>query len=310
MGAAAVSVIIPTYNGSKYLRDSIASVRAQNVPGIEIIVVDDASSDGTADAVESDPFFSGVRLLRHPVNRGPGESRRTGVRAATGDYVAFLDADDVFEPEFLERAIGVMRHRPLVGLVCCDGLLIDADGAVLNDGRTFNQINAAIKRYPLQTGIRPLEQIFLFSTIGIGFLVRREVFERVNYPAGRRLEDYEFQLDVAASGVQVYYLGEPLARYRMHSGNSSGPAANARMTENLVACLERARDKYDRVRRMGRLARHRIADVRMDLAIVYLRSGRLGHGCRTLARAIAEYPPQALSLAQFTWRFLLRRSFA
>lgn len=309
MAAATVSVVIPTYNSVRYLHESIESVRRQEVRDVEIIVVDDASSDGTVETVESDPFFAGVRLLRHTRNLGPGESRRTGVRAATGAYISFLDADDLLEPRFLLAALDVMHRHPSVGLCCCDGMLIDADGRVLYDGRTFNAINAAIKRYPLKTGIRPLEDIFLFSTIGIGFLVRKEVFEQVSYPDGRRLEDYRFQLDVAASGFQVFYLGEPLARYRMHPGNSSGAAAGTGMSEQLVAYLEAART-HDAVRRMGWRAKRRIADARMDLAILYLKSGRLQRGCCTLIQAIAEYPPQLAAAARVAGRVLARRSIA
>lgn len=310
MAAAAVSVVIPTYNCSRYLRESVASVRRQKVPNVEIIVVDDASSDGTYEACLSDPVFAGVRLLRHPLNLGPGEGRRTGIRAATGAFISFLDADDVLEPRFLEASLDVMHRNPTVGLCCCDGLLINATGDVLYQGRTFNAINAAIKRYPLKTGIRSLEEIFLFSTIGIGFLVRREVFERVSYPAGRRLEDYQFQFDVAASGFHVFYLHEPLARYRMHHDNESGAAAGAGMSEQLVAFLDTARTKYATVRRLGSRARHRVADARMDLGIAYLKAGLLGRGCRTLVRAIAEYPPQLVALARFAGRLLTRRAFA
>lgn len=310
MSAATVSVVIPTYNGSRYLRESVTSVRKQTVSDVEIIVVDDASSDGTYEACRSDPCFAGVRLFRHAVNLGPGESRRTGIRAATGAFISFLDADDVLEPRFLKASLDVMHRHPTVGLCCCDGLLIDGSGEVLYEGRTFNAINAAMKRYPLKTGIRELEEIFLFSTIGIGFLVRREVFERVSYPAGRRLEDYQFQFDVAANGFHVFYLNEPLARYRMHEDNASGAAAGAGMSEELVAFLHSVRTKYSAVRKLGSRARQRVADARMDLGIAYLKTGFVGRGCRTLVRAIAEYPPQLVALARFARRFLARRAFA
>ena len=82
------------------------------------------------------------------------------------------------------------------------------------------------------------------------------------------------------------------------------------MGEQLVACLESARVNYSRVRELGWRARWRIADARMDLAILYLKAGRLASGCRALARAIGEYPPQLIALAQVAWRSTIRRAVA
>lgn len=301
---ATVTVVIPTYNGARYLPESIASVRSQTVKDVEIIVVDDASDDGDPNEFQADPRFAGVRFLRHDENRGPGESRRTGIRAANGRYVAFLDVDDLYQPQFLATALAILERDPTIGLFCCDGLMVDVNGSALYDGGTFNGINAAIKRYPLRSGRRSLEEIFSFSTIGIGFLVRQEVLQRVSYPASRRLEDYEFQLDVAAAGFGVYYHHAPLARYRVHAGNASGPTSGAGMGEQLLASLQAARTKYAAVRRMGWRARCRIADVRMDLAILYLKIGERWRGVLTLCRAVAEYPPQMMILARFIRRSL------
>ncbi len=303
-----VSVVIPAYNGSEYLCESIASVRGQRVKDVEIIVVDDASNDGALQRLEGNPLFAGVRVLRHAENHGPGESRRTGIRAARGAYIAFLDADDLFEPEFLGSGLAILDRDPTVGLFCCDGLLMDAGGSVLDEGQTFNRINASIKRYPLRTGLRSLEEIFMFSTIGIGFLVRREVFDRVSYPSDRRLEDYRFQLDVAAAGFQVYYLHEPLARYRIHQGNASGADAAVGMCEEMVTCLQDARARYAPLRHLGRRAAGRLSDVRMDLGISYLKDGHGWRGLLAVGRAVAGYPPQAVALIRFVWGWLLKRT--
>ena len=96
----------------------------------------------------------------------------------------------------------------------------------------------------------------------------------------------------------------------MHQGNRSGAAAGTGMSEQLVACLEATRTKYDAVRRLGWRARNRIADARMDLAVLYLKAGKVRRGIRALVQAVIEYPPQLLGLARFAWRFLARRSFA
>ncbi len=302
-----VSFIIPTYNRAQYLRESIASIRAQSIKDVEIIIVDDASTEGALEALASDPAFGGVVFLRHPENRGPGEGRNTGISAANGKYIAFLDDDDLLDPRFLETALDIMTRDPSIALFCCDAILIDSAGSVLYGGRTFHEINAAIKHYPIGSGLRSLEDIFIFSTIGIGFVVRRHVFDRISYPLARNVGDYEFQLRVAANGYKVYYLHEPLARYRMHESNASGPRWMVRTCERKAACLDEALAQYAALGKLGWHARRRIADARMELGIAYLKKGNYGRGVMTVCRSVGKDPRQVANLAGLAWRWLAGR---
>ena len=111
-----VSVVIPAYNSAKCVQDAIASVFAQSCRSLEVIVVDDGSTDGTA---ESLPRLRNLRLLRRP-RGGPSAARNTGLRAARGRYVAFLDADDVWEPQSLEARLSLATNHPELGLVFAD----------------------------------------------------------------------------------------------------------------------------------------------------------------------------------------------
>lgn len=302
-----VSFIIPTYNRAQYLRESVASIRAQGIKDVEIIIVDDVSTEGVLETLMSDPAFTGVVFLRHTENRGPGEGRSTGISAANGKYIAFLDDDDLLDPRFLETALDVMTRDPSIALFCCDAILIDSAGSVLYGGRTYHEINAAIKHYPIGSGLRSLEEIFMFSTIGIGFVVGRQVFDRVSYPLARSMEDYEFQLRVAANGLKVYYQHEPLACYRMHEGNISGPRRMVRMCERKVACLQEALATYPALRQLGWRARGRVADAQMELAIAYLKEGNYRRGFMTLCRSVGGDPRQAGDLARLVCGWLPRR---
>lgn len=299
---ASVSVVVTTYNRSVYLRECIGSIRAQRIRDVEIIVVDDASAEAAPGPFDGDPVFADVVRLRHPENRGPGEGRNTGIRAARGRYIAFVDDDDLLEPCFLETALTVVDRDPSIGLFCCDAVLVDESGGVLYGGRTFNQINAAIKGYPLGSGRRSLEDVFMFSTIGIGFLAPRWVFDRVSYPVARKMEDYEFQLRVAGNGLGVYYLHEPLARYRMHAGNASGAGWMVEICERKVACLEEAFVTYPGLQRLRRRARARIADAQMELGLAYLRQGDYARAIATVGRSLAGDPRQLAEVARLAWR--------
>ena len=303
-----VSFVIPTHDRPGYLRDSVRSIRSQQMEALEIIVVDDGSEEPARQLFEHDPFFSDVVWRRHDRARGPGCARRTGVDAASGRYIGFVDDDDVLEPHYLETAVAVLDANPPVGLFCCDATLIDPSGATVQGGRTFNSINAAIKRYPLVSGLRTLGEIFEFPTLGMGFLVRRAVFDRVAYPAGRRLEDYEFQLDVAASGFGVYYCHQPLARYRLHRGNASSHCGLAAMAEQVVVSIRRAVEHYPVLREAPGRIRRRAADAETDLGIARLREGQVLRGFASLSRAVAGDPRRAMDLARIAWRQAVRRT--
>jgi glycosyltransferase involved in cell wall biosynthesis len=117
-----LSVVIPTWNRAHLVCEAVESALAQG-PGVEVVVVDDGSTDGTADLV-AQRFESRVQLLRMPERRGPGAARNAGLRAVTGELLAFLDSDDLWLPGKLEAELRMLERFP------------DA-GAVISDSRAF-----------------------------------------------------------------------------------------------------------------------------------------------------------------------------
>jgi CTP:molybdopterin cytidylyltransferase MocA len=116
-GTARVSVVVPLYQKAATIRRCLASIAGQSNAGFEAIVVDDGSTDGGGDAVAAlaDPRF---RLVRQP-NAGPGAARNLGIRTARGEYVAFLDADDAWDPDYLTRMIARLDARPGAAAATC-----------------------------------------------------------------------------------------------------------------------------------------------------------------------------------------------
>jgi glycosyltransferase involved in cell wall biosynthesis len=114
VNAASVSVIIPTYNSAKYIAKSIASVFAQTRQPAEVLIVDDGSTDDTS-AIIAKYSDSRIRYIEAP-HRGPAAARNRGIDMAHGDYLAFLDADDLWRPTMLERQVSVMESD--AGLIC------------------------------------------------------------------------------------------------------------------------------------------------------------------------------------------------
>src|SRR5438067_1059716 len=104
-----VSVIIPCHNAAEVLPRAVASVIAQDMPGTEIIVVDDQSTDDSLRVAQSlASRFPGVHPIQQPVNRGPAAARNAGLRQAAGRYVCFLDADDEYAPAFFALAVPLL----------------------------------------------------------------------------------------------------------------------------------------------------------------------------------------------------------
>ena len=111
-----VSVVIPCYNGSEFIGDAIGTVSSQSYENWEIIVIDDSSEDGSVDVVggfEDDR----IRLLSHSENKGIAATRNTGIEAASGEFVAFLDQDDLWDERKLEKSVRAASELDNPGLV-------------------------------------------------------------------------------------------------------------------------------------------------------------------------------------------------
>jgi glycosyltransferase involved in cell wall biosynthesis len=111
---ALVTVIVPVYNGEKYLKEALDTIFAQTHPLVEVVVIDDGSTDGTAEIAAN--FGSKVHIIRKQ-NGGIGAARNIGVEAATGDYIAFLDADDLWTESKLLQQLQLFRKDPALDMV-------------------------------------------------------------------------------------------------------------------------------------------------------------------------------------------------
>ncbi|HLH42987.1 MAG TPA: glycosyltransferase family A protein [Bryobacteraceae bacterium] len=192
-----VSVIIPAYNAGRVVGRAIESALAQTLPPLEIVVVDDGSSDDTAAVAER--YGAKVRVLRQ-ANAGPAAARNRGARAAAGEWLAFLDSDDAWLPRKLERQLAHVGS-PRVGLVCCL-----TNGSVSTDRIT-------------------LESLWEYNYIGMsGVLVRRAAFDEVGGfdedPGLISVEDYNLWLRIAMRW-EIAMVPENLFAYLPETGSLS-----------------------------------------------------------------------------------------
>lgn len=199
MTAELVSVVIPCYNSGATLGQTVASLRAQTWPNLEIIVIDDGSSDPATVAVLDE--LAGVRLMRQ-ANAGLPAARNAGFRAATGAYVLPLDADDWLEPEAVERLMDGLRHDP---------------------GATFAYSYLQLEgeaRGVLAKSYNFFEQLFL-NQMPYCLLMPRTAWAAVGgYDESMRkgYEDWEFNIRLGAAGYYGHVVRQPLFHYRVSSG--------------------------------------------------------------------------------------------
>ena len=203
--------MIPCFNGEQYIGEALASVLAQTHVDLEAIVVDDGSTDRSVTIARGfhDPR---VRVITQ-ANVGVAAARNRGVAEASGEYVAFLDQDDAWLPEKLERQLPLLGAPAAVGLVYCDCFIVAGTGAPL--GRWS-------ERYALPRG-RLFDRLIAEATVPIStVLLRRSTFEAVGgfRTRYRFVEDLDLLLRVAALHT-IEVVDRPLAKYRLHVASTS-----------------------------------------------------------------------------------------
>jgi glycosyltransferase involved in cell wall biosynthesis len=278
---AKVSVIIPAYNSEVFISETIDSVLAQTYRDLEIVVVDDGSTDNTRGVLQQ--YGDGIRYI-YQRNSGVSTARNTGISIATGEYIALLDHDDLWLPEKLEKQIKILDADPDTALVYSDSYLMDFSGKLL--GRMFDSVQPHRGRV--------LAELFLENFIPcLTVVIRKQVLDKVGLfrPDLCIAEEYELFLKI----VDLYpvdFVDAPLAKYRVHETSLSGNLALRCQEEITVIeeCLERSPHLKHA---LGSKARWKLANPHYDLGRVYLSKNKNEEARKQFARSIIRYPYRA-----------------
>ena len=216
-----VSVVVTTYNQAAFIEETIRSVLAQTYQPLEIIVVDDGSTDDTPARIA--PYERELVYVRQK-NEGVAGSRNTGIRKARGELIAFLDGDDLWDPEKLAVQVEVAGKHPDSGLFVVDGLEFDAGGTI-SPSLFFEPWCQEIPEGSVVSG-RFYRQLLngTFITTTSQVMVRAKVFETVGLSDGQfeRASDYDLYL-LIASRFDVTLIKKRLTLWRYTPGSVSGP---------------------------------------------------------------------------------------
>ncbi len=228
-----VSIIVPAYNQGRFLRGAVESALDQRDQDVEVIVVDDGSTDETAAVAEALAASDGrVRVVRQE-NAGVAAARNTGLRHATGRYVCFLDADDALEGGAVAAHCAVLDEDPQVAFTYGDVLLVDEDGRRLPTSYSVGQARTMLSGDILPSLV--LGGYFPPASV----MVRRRVLDEVGGfgPALGGHADYDLWLRIVADGRHAVYVDVPVARYRRHPSGMSRDVEHMRVTR--TAALDR-----------------------------------------------------------------------
>jgi glycosyltransferase involved in cell wall biosynthesis len=281
-----VSVVIPTYNCAPRLLHALQSVAEQTYPHVEIVVVDDGSTDDTGDRVSEWTTKSGanVRYVRQS-NAGPAAARNHGMRLANGDAIAFLDADDEWHPAKLEKQMPLLKGD--VALVYCANSFVDSNGEPLKN---------YVRRIELHRGdiLLPLFRDFFLLTSAV--IISKAAYQAVggfdeNLAVG---EDYEFFLRLARKFHADYVPEELLVRcVRPDSLSRLDYARDAR---NDIATLEKfVRDHPGFAQRQRGEVTARLARYRYDFGYRLLAENRRDEAIRELRASWRSRPSLAVA---------------
>lgn len=203
-----VSVIIPTYNYAQYIKQAIDSVLSQTFRDLEIIVVDDGSTDNTREILQG--YGDKIKYF-YQENKGISKARNLAISKATGEYIALLDADDVWLPIKLERQLDIIENNPDLGFVCSAALVVNGDG-------NYIDCWGVQKKRP-----ETFEYLFNLNYIQpLSMVIRRRCLDEVGYfdPRLPISQDYDLVLRLTKR-FKFFFIDYPLVKYRVHDGNTS-----------------------------------------------------------------------------------------
>lgn len=279
---ASVTVAIPAFNAQLFLADALRSVEGQTYPWHECLVIDDGSTDNTHEVAASFPF---VRYLRQP-NGGDANARNRAIQEATGEFIAFLDSDDVWLPEKLERQIALFEARPEIGMVYTGVRVVDRHLRYLEELRPAPSEsafrNTLLVEKPYMTGV------------GSSGMVRTEVAREIWFDERLKASaDWAFACRVSQINP-VAPVDQPLVLYRQHAEsqvhlNLRAVEADMTLTWREIFADPSLDPSIAACRRRGQ------ANLWLSLAASYYKQGDRRSFLRYLSKSLVTRPDRVVS---------------
>lgn len=278
-----VSVIVPVHNGERFLRESIGSALAQGYPEFEIVVTDDGSTDASPAILRE--LSADIRVIHQP-RQGAAAARNAAIAAARGDLLAFLDCDDRWDANKIERQVLLHQRFPEAVASYCDHRIIDAEGRVTG--------TTGALAYPRWSGriLRELVQGNCIVSPSVLMARREAVLAAGGFdptqPAGS--DDWQLSMHLAALGP-ILYLPETLASYRRHDGNTSAAWSHRKSLGDLHALQSiAARVEASDEPRLREIYRSALYKAHLSAGWRHRQAGERGTALRNYLQALRLQP--------------------
>ena len=278
MSEPSVSIIIPAFNSGEYVLDAIESARQQTYSSVEIIVVDDGSTDDTREKLKG-LIEEGKIRYHFQANRGLAGARNTGIKLARGKYVQFLDADDLITPDKIETQVECLEGSATTAICGCDYRFFDgANVSSLYGGDSFKG------QFPLNSVAR----LFEFETVVHRWLFPKSIFEVADFDEDMpATEDWLLIWRLAAGGTKFLYVDDPLALYRKHDKNMTGDFR--RSAAGHLLAIDKV-ERYQKQQHYSLYSKHELNSLResycYELGLYFLRTNQLLKSWYYLLRAL------------------------
>jgi glycosyltransferase involved in cell wall biosynthesis len=281
--APRVSIVIPAYNVAPYIGETLATVFAQTFTDFEVIIVNDGSPDTAEFERAIVPYRERIRYLKQE-NRGASAARNAGLRAASGELIAFLDADDLWLPNYLSEQLKFISEYGC-DLACADALII---GVSADAGQSY--MDSLMSTSPPEGLVTFLELVNADrSLITSGVVVRRELVLEVGLfdEALRNAQDFDLWLRLARHGARLAYQRKVLLSYRSRPNSLSGDAINSHQRELRV--FDKIEQSYEFTpaerAEVGAVIKSRRALLEYELGKLYLVPGDFDRARQSFANA-------------------------
>lgn len=227
-----VSVLIPAYNHERYVADTLDSVKNQSYRNMEVIVLNDGSSDGTAEIirgfVEANPAQFKRLLFVDKKNEGITRTLNQGLQLAEGEFIFIIASDDqLADPGAIEKLVRIITASDSIGMACGDAHFISPSGELIEKVRNSHSTGSFVRfNFPqsfgldVDTDFGSYKSLLLGNYIPGGVLIRKSVYDRIGtYDPGKILEDYGFWLSLSKQ-YRIVLHPEVLLNYRVHETNT------------------------------------------------------------------------------------------
>jgi glycosyltransferase involved in cell wall biosynthesis len=281
--APLVSIVIPAYNVAQFISETLATVFAQTYADFEVVIVNDGSPDTEEFEHALQPYLDRICYLKQE-NRGASAARNNGLRAARGDWIAFLDADDLWAPNYLAEQLSFIREQGC-DLACADAMIF---GVSADAGRSY--MDSLMATAPPEGRVTFLELVNADrSLITSGVVVRRELVLEVGLfdEALRNAQDFDLWLRLARHGAHLAYQRKVLLSYRSRANSLSGDAINSHKRELRVFDKIEQSYEFSPAERLEVTAviRNRRALLEYELGKLYLIPGDFARARESFASA-------------------------